>query len=94
MPLLTLKARIHATPEVEALLKEAMRSATKVYDGPLWHLREAHGGTGKVNLSRKTLNRVLKELPRAKDYHSMSVQFTREEAREAYEDRSPFPATG
>jgi len=37
-----------------------------------------------VDLSRENLNRVLKELPRAKDYYSMSVQLTREEVREAY----------
>ena len=37
-----------------------------------------------VDLSRKNLNRILKELPRAKDYYSMSVQLTREEVREAY----------
>jgi putative transposase len=84
MPLLTLRAQIHATPEVEAVLKEAMRSATKVYNGLLWHLREAYKGTVKVDLSRKNLNRILKELPRAKDYYSMSVQLTREEVREAY----------
>ncbi len=35
MLLLTLKAQIHAAPEVEAVLKEAMRSATKVYNGLL-----------------------------------------------------------
>jgi transposase len=29
MPLLTLRAQNHATPEVEAVLREAMRSATK-----------------------------------------------------------------
>jgi IS605 OrfB family transposase len=84
MPLLTLKAQVHATPEVEALLKEAMRSATKVYNGLLWHLREEYKRAGRVDLSRKNLNRILKELPRAKDYHSMSVQLTREEVREAY----------
>jgi hypothetical protein len=84
MLLLTLKAQIHATPEVEAVLKEAMRSATKVYNGLLWHLREAYKKTGKVDLSRKNLNRILKEPPRAKDYYSMSVQLTREEVREAY----------
>lgn len=84
MPLLTLKAQIHAAPEVEASLKEAMRSATKVYNGLLWHLREAYEKTGRVDLSRKNLNRILKGLPRAKDYYSMSVQLTREEVREAY----------
>jgi putative transposase len=84
MLLLTLRAQIHAAPEVEAVLKEAMRSATKVYNGLLWHLREAYKKTGKVDLSRKNLNHILKELPRAKDYYSMSVQLTREEVREAY----------
>jgi len=61
-----------------------MRSATKVYNGLLWHLREAYKKTGKVDLSRKNLNRIPKELPRAKEYHSMSVQLTREEVRKAY----------
>jgi putative transposase len=84
MLLLTLKAQIHATPQVEAVLKEAMRSATKVYNGLLWHLRKSYKGTGKVDLSRKNLNRILKELPRAKDYYSMSVQLTRDEVRQAY----------
>lgn len=84
MLLLTLKAQIHAAPEEEAVLREAMRSATKVYNGLLWHLREAYKKTGKVDLSRKNLNRILKGLPRAKDYYSMSVQLTREEVREAY----------
>ena len=89
MPLLTLKTQIHATPEVEAVLKEAMRSATKVYNGLLWHLREAYKKTGKVDLSRKNLNRILKELPQAKDYYSMSVQLTREEVIRNPPD--PFP---
>jgi putative transposase len=84
MLLLTLKAQIHATPQVEAVLKEAMRSATKVYNGLLWHLRETYKRTGKVELSLKNLNRILKELPRAKDYYSMSVQLTRDEVRQAY----------
>ena len=38
MPLLTLKAQIHADPETEAVLRDAMRCATKVYNGLLWHL--------------------------------------------------------
>ncbi len=46
--------------------KETMRSATKVYNDPLRHLREAYKATGKIDLSRKNLNRILKELPRGK----------------------------
>ncbi len=51
----------------------AARSATKVYNGLLWHLREAYKGTGKVDLSRKNLDRILKDLPWAKDYHSIKA---------------------
>lgn len=84
MPLITLKAQIHADPQIEACLKDAMFCATKVYNGLLWHLRKEHQETGKVDISRKNLNRILKKLPRAKGYYSMSVQLTRDEVREAY----------
>jgi IS605 OrfB family transposase len=84
VPLITLKAQIHADPQIEAVLKDAMFCATKVYNGLLWHLRKEYQETGKVNISRKNLNRILKELPRAKGYYSMSVQLTRDEVREAY----------
>jgi len=84
VPLITLKARIHADPQTEAVLRDAMFCATKVYNGLLWHLRREYEETGKVNISRKNLNRILRELPRAKGYYSMSVQLTRDEVREAY----------
>ncbi|QSQ08808.1 hypothetical protein H0A61_01153 [Koleobacter methoxysyntrophicus] len=84
MPLITLKAQIYADPQIEAVLKDAMFCATKVYNGLLWHLRKEYKETGRVNISRKNLNRILKELPRAKGYYSMSVQLTRDEVREAY----------
>jgi putative transposase len=84
MPLLTIKAQIHATPEVEAVLKEAMRSATKVYNGLLWHLREEYEKNGKSDISKKNLNRILKQLPKAKNYYSLSVQLTRDEVISAY----------
>ncbi len=84
MPLITLKAQIHADSQTEAILKDAMWCAAKVYNGLLWHLRKEYEETGKVNISRKNLNRILKELPRAKGYYSMSVQLTRDEVREAY----------
>lgn len=61
-----------------------MFCATKVYNGLLWHLRKEFEETGKVDISRKNLNRILKELPRAKGYYSMSVQLTRDEVIEAY----------
>ncbi|KXG76692.1 hypothetical protein AN618_14660 [Fervidicola ferrireducens] len=84
MPLITLKAQVHADPQTEAVLKDAMFCATKIYNGLLWHLRKEYKETGKVNISRKNLNRILKELPRAKGYYSMSIQLTRDEVREAY----------
>lgn len=84
MPLITLRAQIYADPQVQAVLKDAMFCATKVYNGLLWHLRKEYEETGKVDISRKNLNRILRELPRAKGYYSMSVQLTRDEVREAY----------
>jgi len=66
VPLITLKVQIHADPQTEAVLKDAMFCATKVYNGLLWYLRKEYQETGKVNISRKNLNRILKELPRAK----------------------------
>jgi len=61
-----------------------MFCATKVYNGLLWYLRKEYEETGRVDISRKNLNRILKELPRAKGYYSMSVQLTRDQVREAY----------
>lgn len=84
MPLITLKTQIRADLRTEAVLKGAMFCATKVYNGLLWHLRKEYEETGKVDISRKNLNRILKELPRANGYYSMSVQLTRDEVREAY----------
>lgn len=85
MLLITLKAQVHADPQIKAVLKDAMFCATKIYNGLLWHLRKEYKETGRVNISRKNLNRILKELPRTKGYYSMSVQLTRDEVREAYE---------
>ena len=36
MPLITLKAQIHADPQTEAVLKDAMFCATKVYNDTEW----------------------------------------------------------
>jgi len=51
VPLITLKAKIHVNPQTEAVLKDAMFCATKVYNGLLWHLRKEHKETGKVDVS-------------------------------------------
>jgi IS605 OrfB family transposase len=82
--ILTIKAKIHANPQTEAVLKDAMLCATKVYNGLLWHLRKEYEKTGKSTVTRKNLNLILKELPRAKGYYSMSVQLTRDEVIQSY----------
>ncbi|RKQ88521.1 RNA-guided endonuclease InsQ/TnpB family protein [Brockia lithotrophica] len=84
MPFVTIKAQVHADPKTLTVLKDAMFCATKVYNGLLWHLRKECEETGKANVSRRNLNRILKKLPRAKGYYSMSVQLTRDEVIEAY----------
>ncbi|MDN4595143.1 RNA-guided endonuclease InsQ/TnpB family protein [Polycladomyces subterraneus] len=84
MPMITIKAKIHIDPKTEAVLKDAMLCATKVYNGLLWHLRKEYEEKGKVKVSRKNLNLILKELPRTRGYYSMSVQLTRDEVIQAY----------
>lgn len=84
MPMLTIKAQIHAEPETEAVLRDAMFCATKVYNGLMWHLRRQQEETGRVDVRRANLNRLLATLPRAKGYYSLSVQLTRDEVRQAW----------
>jgi transposase len=61
-----------------------MLCATKVYNGLLWHLREEFKITGKTKVTRQHLNAILKTLPKAKEYYSLSVQATRDEVIQAY----------
>lgn len=42
MPILAIKAKIHADPKTEAVLKDAMLCAAKVFNGLLWHLRKEY----------------------------------------------------
>ena len=85
MPLRAITAKaIPLADATEEILKNAMNSATKVYNGLLWHLREEYKKTGKSTVTRKNLNRILKTLPRAKDYYSLAVQSTRDEVIGAY----------
>ncbi len=48
MPYLTIKARLRGAPERFAILRDAMLSATKVYNGLIFHLREEYEQHGKV----------------------------------------------
>jgi putative transposase len=85
MPMLTIKAQIHADPETDQVLRDAMFCATKVYNGLMWHLRRQQEETGRVDVRRSNLNRILAALPRAKGYYSLSVQLTRDEVRQAWQ---------
>lgn len=91
---LTLKAKVVADEETQAVLLDAMYSATKVYNGLIWHLRDEFERTGKAKATRKHLNAVLKTLPRAKGYYSLSVQATRDEVIQAYNSFFALRAAG
>ena len=84
MTLITLVARIIADEQTEEILFDAMRSATKVYNGLLWQLREQYEQTGKAPISRQNLNKLMKLLPRADEYYSLSAEATRDEVIGAY----------
>jgi hypothetical protein len=72
MPILTLQAKVLADPKTGKILRDAMLCVTKVYNGLLWHLREEFKNTGKTKVTRKHLNAILKTLPKAKKYYSLS----------------------
>ena len=83
-PLRVITAKVVLDSENGAILRSAMLSATKVYNGLLWNLRQEYETTGKSRVSRKNLNRILKTLPRAKEYYSLAVQSTRDEVIGSY----------
>ena len=84
MSYLTLVAKVEVGDGEKAALLNAMLCVTKVYNGLMWELRQAYEQTGKSRVSRHNLNRILKGLPRAQGYYSLSVQATRNEVIEAY----------
>lgn len=94
MPMLIIKAQIHADPEAERAIRDAMFCATKVYNGLMWHLRRQQQETGRVDVRRSNLNRILAVLPRAKGYYSMSAQLTRDEVRQAWRSFFAFRRNG
>lgn len=77
-------AKINLSSQAEEILRSTMLSATKVYNGLLWNLRQEYEQTGKSKVTRSHLNKLLKELPRSKDYYSLAVQSTRDEVIGAY----------
>jgi len=94
MLMLTIKAQIHADPEAERVLRDAMFCATKVYNGLMWHLRRQQEETGRIDVRRANLNCILATLPRAKGYYSMSAQLTRDEVRQAWRSFFAFRKNG
>ena len=84
MTTITLVSKLICAERTEAILFDAMRSATKVFNGLIWNLRNQYEETGKAPISRKNLNKIMKELPRRKDYYSLSTQGTRDEVIGAY----------
>ena len=63
---------------------DALQSATKVYNGLIWNLREQYKETGKSPISKSNLNKIMKDLPHCKEYYSLSAQATRDEVIQAY----------
>lgn len=84
MTTITLVSKIIANPESEEILLDAMLSATKVFNGLIWNLRKQFEDDGKAPISRKNLNKIMKDLPRRKEYYSLSAQGTRDEVIGAY----------
>jgi putative transposase len=85
MAYLTLVAKVDAKPAAREVLLEAMLSATKVFNGMIYALRQEYEQTRESKVSKQNLNKILKTLPRAKAYYSLSVQATREEVLGAYQ---------
>ena len=81
MTTITLVSKLIVDEQTEAILFDAMRSATKVFKGLIWNFRSQYEETGKAPISRKNLNKIMKELPRRKDYYSLSTQGTRDEVK-------------
>ena len=67
MTTITLVSKLIVDEQTEAILFGAMRSATKVFNGLIWNLRNQYEETGKASISRKNLNKIMKELPRRKE---------------------------
>lgn len=84
MTLITLVAKIIADERTEEILFDAMRSATKVYNGLIWQLREQYEQTDKAPISRQNLNKLMKLLPRTHENYSLSAEATRDEVIGAY----------
>ncbi len=94
MPLLTLNAVAYADPDTTNVLLDAMFCATKVYNGLLYEIKQTLEKTGTLDIGLKTLNGYLKMLPRAKGYHSLSAQATRDEVIGAWESFKALKANG
>jgi putative transposase len=75
---------VHADPETERVLRAALFGATKVDNGLSWHLRRQQEASGRVDVRRSPLNRLLTTLPRAQGYYALFARLTRDEVRQAW----------
>lgn len=94
MSFLTLVAKVEAEPAARDVLLDAMLCATKTFNGMIYALRQEYEQTGNNKLSRQNLNKILKTLPRAKGYYSLSAQATRDEVLGAYQSYFALKKTG
>ena len=81
---LTYKACIHTDEATAEILKDVLYSATKLYNGLLWHLREEFKRTGKSQLGAPYLNQILQTLPRKKAMYADCAQQIFREIQWAY----------
>ena len=84
MQLLTIVAKATGQPGDIETITSAMRSATKIWNGLIWQLRDlqAQGKSPRLNLG--LLNRLLLACPHRKEIYSKSYQATRDEVIQAY----------
>ena len=64
--------------------KNRMHAAMEAMWQARWQLREQYEQTGKAPISRQNLNKLMKLLPRADEYYSLSAEATWDEGIGAY----------
>lgn len=75
----TYKGRLTGPEPRFDILRDVMFSATKVYNGLVWNLREEYEQNSKVSYSASHLNEIARSLSRHKELYSDVVDTTRME---------------
>ena len=81
----TYKGRLTGPEPRFDILRDVMFSATKVYNGLIWNLREEYEQNGKVSYSASHFNEIARSLPRHKELYSDVVDTTRMEVGWAFQ---------